>query len=378
MTSQKLALVDVLAQIHDPRLSSGKHYSLAAILSLAIAAMLCGYKSYSAVAEWERHYGQQLAAALGFTDGKTPCAATFSNSFSRLDKQEVEQQLGHWAERLLKQSSVDDECAAIAIDGKTLRGSKKQGAPAAHLLSALGHRLGLTLLQVAVADKTNEIRAIQELLRGLILKDKVITVDALLTQREVAQTILAQGGDYVMVVKENQPSLLAQVEGAIAGVDFYTQEPQTAETLDCGHGRIEQRQIITTSVLADCQVWPGLNQAFRIDRRIVEQKSGKARREAVYGITSLSRERAAAAVVLAINREHWSIENKSHWVRDVTYDEDRSQVRKGSIPQVLAALRNTTISLLRWSGASNIAAACRRFAAQPWAALALIGIHITS
>ncbi len=378
MTSQTLALVDVLAQIPDPRQSSGRRYSLVAILSLAIAAMLCGYKSYSAIAEWGRHYGRHLAEALGFTEGKTPCAATFYNIFSRLDKQALEQKLGHWAEGLLKQSSVADECEAMAIDGKTLRGSKKQGAPAVHLLSALGHRLGLTLLQVAVSDKTNEITAIQELLRGLIVKDKVITVDALLTQREVAQTILAQGGDYVMVVKENQPSLLAQVEGAIAGVGFYTQEPQTADTLDRGHGRIEQRQIVTTSVLSDCEVWPGLDQAFRIDRRIVEQKSGKARNEVVYGITSLSRERAAAEVVLRINREHWSIENKSHWVRDVTYDEDRSQVRKGSIPQVLAALRNTAISLLRWSGESNIAAAGRRFAAQPCAALALLGIHITS
>jgi predicted transposase YbfD/YdcC len=378
MTSQKLALVDVLAQIHDPRQSSGKRYSLAAILSLAIAAMLCGYKSYSAIAEWGRHYGQKLAAALGFKAGKTPCAATFYNVLSRLDQREVEQKLGTWATGLLNHSSVEPACEAIAIDGKTLRGSKKQGAPAAHLLSALGQRLGLTLLQVAVSDKTNEITAIQELLRGLILKDKVITVDALLTQREVAQAIIAQGGDYVMVVKDNQPGLRAQVEGAIAGIAFYRQASETATSLACGHGRIEHRQIITTSVLADCGVWPGLDQAFKIDRRIVEQKSGKARTEEIYGITSLSRQRAAAAKVLEINRGHWRIENKSHWVRDVTYDEDRSQVRKGSLPQVLAALRNTAIGLLRWSGESNIAAACRRFAAQPWSALALIGIHITS
>ena len=125
---------------------------------------------------------------------------------------------------------------------------------------------------MAVEDKTNEITAIQELLRGLILKDKVITVDALLTQREVAQAIIAQGGDYVMVVKDNQPGLRAQVEGAIAGIAFYRQAPETATSLDCGHGRIEQRQIITTSVLADCDVWPGLDQAFKIERRIVEQK----------------------------------------------------------------------------------------------------------
>jgi hypothetical protein len=341
MTSQELALIDVLAQIHDPRQSSGKRYSLVAILAVAVAAMLCGYRSYSAIAEWRRHYGQQLAEALGFKDGKSPCAATFFNIFSRLDKQAVEQKLGTWAASLQSSSQQEDECEALAIDGKTLRGSKKQGAPAAHLLSALGHRLGLTLL-------------------------------------EVAQTILDQGGDYLMLVKGNQPGLLAQVEGAIAGVDFYTQEPQTAETLDYGHGRIEQRQIITTSVPADCCVWPGLDQAFKIDRRIVEQKSGKERIEEVYGITSLSRERAGAVMVQAINRDHWSIGNQSHWVRDVTFDEDRSEVRKGSIPQVMAALRNTAIGLLRWSGESNIAAACRRFAAQPWAALALLGINLST
>ncbi len=375
MTSQKLALVDVLAQIPDPRQSSGKRYSLVAILSVAVAAMLCGYKSYSAIAEWGHYYGTKLAQALGFKDGKTPCAATFSNIFRRLDKQALEAKLALWAQSLLNQAPTAWE--AIAIDGKSLRGSKKQGAPAAHLLSAVGHQLGLTLGQVGVADKTNEIRAIQELFRELTLKDRVITVDALLTQREVAQTVIDQGGDYVMVVKENQLGLLAQVEGAIAGIGFYTQAPQTAQTLDDGHGRIEQRQIVTTSVLADCGVWPGLDQVFKIERRVMEAKSQKERLEEVYGITSLSRERADAAAVLGLNRRHWSIENKSHWVRDVIYDEDRSSVRKGSTPQVMAALRNTAIGLLRWSGESNIAAACRRLAAQPWAALALMGIHIT-
>src|SRR6185436_11113642 len=141
MTSQKLALVDVLAQIPDPRQSSGKRYSLVAILSVAVAAMLCGYKSYSAIAEWGRHYGQKLAQALGFKDGKTPCAATFYNIFRRLNKQQVEQQLSIGAQSLLSQAPADAE--AFAIDGKSLRGSKKQGAPAAHLLSAVGHRLGL-------------------------------------------------------------------------------------------------------------------------------------------------------------------------------------------------------------------------------------------
>jgi DDE family transposase len=139
MTRQNLALVDYLAQIKDFRQSSGKRFTLVAILSLAVAAMLCGFKSYSAIAQWGRIYGRLLAEALGFKDGKTPCAATFFNIFSRLDKQDVEEQLGAWAESLQNLSQADEYCEAASIDGKTLRGSKKQGAPAAHLLSAVGH-----------------------------------------------------------------------------------------------------------------------------------------------------------------------------------------------------------------------------------------------
>ena len=107
---------------------------------------------------------------------------------------------------------------------------------------------------------------------------------------------------------------------------------------------------------------------------MTHQKSGKSSQEVVYGCTSLTKQRASAAMLLKLVRGHWTIENKSHWVRDVTFDEDRSQVREGNIPQVMAALRNTVIGLMRKAGESNIAAACRRFAAQPRAALALIGI----
>jgi predicted transposase YbfD/YdcC len=375
MASQSLALVDVLAQITDFRQSSGKRYSLVSILSLAVAAMLCGFKSYSAIAQWGRIYGQHLAQALDFKDGKTPCAATFFNILSGLDKENVEQKLSHWAESLQLQSQQEDIYEATSIDGKSLRGSKKQGAPAAHLLSAVGHRLGLTLCQVAVSDKTNEITAIKHLLDQLILEDRVITVDALLTQQEVSQTIVDGGGHYVMIVKENQPRLLAQLKGAIEGIPFYSQPPQQASTVDYQHGRIEERKIISSSVPADQGLWPGLNQVFKIERRVIKQKSRQETYEQEYGITSLNRERASAEVLLRIVRGHWCIENKSHWVRDVIYDEDRSQVRKGSIPQVMAALRNTAIGLMRWSGERSIAGACRRFAAQPWSALALLGIQ---
>ena len=145
-------------------------------------------------------------------------------------------------------------------------------------------------------------------------------------------------------------------------------------TVDVGHGRIETRTLTTSEALGGYSDWPGLAQVFEVGRHVITKKTGTERVEVVYGVTSLRAERATPGRVLELVRGHWAIENKSHWVRDVTFDEDRSQVRGGNIPQVMAALRNTTIGLLRWAGHTNMAAACRRLAAQPAQALALIGI----
>src|ERR1044071_3058753 len=155
MTRTSLALINVFSAIPDFRQAQGKRYSLSAILALAAAAMLCGYRSYSAIAEWGHNYGQALAQALGFTNGKTPCAATLHTIFHHLDKQAFETQLGHWTEALLSATQTT-ALEAEAIDGKSLRGSQKQGALGAHLLSVVSHRLGLTLGQQAVPEKTNE------------------------------------------------------------------------------------------------------------------------------------------------------------------------------------------------------------------------------
>lgn len=373
MTRPSLALIEVFSAIPDFRQAQGKRHPLPAILALAAAAMLCGYRSYSAIAEWGRNYGQALATALGFSNGKTPCAATLHTVFRHLDKQRFEAQLGRWAEAVLS-ATPTPALEAEAIDGKSLRGSQKQGATGAHLLSVVSHRLGLTLLQSGVPDKTNEIGAVNELLAGLILKGRVITMDALLTQRKLAEAILARGGHYVMLAKDNQPELRKWIKALFDEPLWLRESPQVADSLDCGHGRIEKRHLQVSSALSDHQLWPGLEQVFVIEREVTQQKSGKRRQEVVYGCTSLTKQGASAEQLLRLVRGHWTIENQSHWVRDVTMDEDRSQVRKGNIPEVMAALRNTVIGLLRKAGESNIAAACRKFAAQPQAALALIGI----
>jgi predicted transposase YbfD/YdcC len=374
MIAQPQPLIEVFAEIPDFRRCRGKRHPLPAMLSLACCAMLCGYRSYSAMAEWGHNYGTRIAQALGFTHN-TPCAATLHTVFRHVDRATLEAKLGAWAEQVVVSLPTAPSAgqAAIALDGKTLRGSRKQGAPGVHLLSALSHRLGLTLAQQAVDDKTNEITQVETVLRQLVLKDRVVTMDALLTQRHVAQTIVDAGGDYVMTVKENQPQLRADI-ALIFTLPPVGDRQETARTVDLGHGRIEQRNITTSEALVGYSDWPGLAQVFELGRHVMDQKTGKERVEVVYGVTSLSPQRATPTRLLELVRGQWQIENKSHWVRDVTFDEDRSQVRCGNLPQVMAALRNTAIGLLRWAGHTNIAAACRQLAAQPVQALALIGI----
>ena len=154
---------------------------------------------------------------MGFTHAQTPCAATLHTIFRSLDRQLVEAKLGAWADEVLAAApKADAPDEGIAIDGKTLRGSRKQGAPGVHLLSAVSHRLGLTLAQQAVDAKTNETTAIHDLLRGLALEGRVITMDALLTQRAVARTIVEAGGDYFMIVKGNQPQLQQDIQAVFA------------------------------------------------------------------------------------------------------------------------------------------------------------------
>lgn len=373
-------LVDILSEIPDFRKAKGKRYPLSAILAMACAATLCGYKSYSAMAEWGRNYGGKLVQALGFTHKKTPCASTLHTVFRNIDKAAVEAQLGSWAESIMSATPEaevpEDDLEGVSLDGKTLGGSRKQGAPGTHLLSAVSHKLGVTLTQQAGDHSPDEMRIIHEALQNLVLEGRVFTMDALNTQRKAAETITQGGGDYVMIAKENQPRLLDDVKTVFDGPSSHLLQKSSAQTLDMGHGRIEERYLTASDELSDYSDWPGLEQVFQLTRRTAIKKTGEVREETVYGITSLTPQQADSARLLELVRCHWHIENRSHWVRDVTFDEDRSQVRCGNIPQVMAAIRNTAIGLMRWLGYTNIAAACRYFAAQPWDALEAMGIQI--
>jgi len=268
-------LIEVLCEVPEVRGRHGRRHPLTAILAMTVAAMLCGYRSYSAIAEWGRNYDPAVVRALGFTHTPTPCAATLFHVFRRLDRAAVEAVLGAWAEAVLvatgdaRDTAAVAEVEAVALDGKTLRGSRKQGAPGAHLLSALSHRLGLTLGQTGVDDKTNEIPVAPHLLASLVLEGRVFTMDALLTQRAVAQTIVDGGGDYVMVAKDNQPGLCQGIAGLLATpahVPGATPLRQ-AQTADGGHGRVERRAVLVRAVLpGDCD-WPGAAQVLPVERR---------------------------------------------------------------------------------------------------------------
>ena len=376
-TTRVPSLVEYLAQIPEYRAARGRRHPLLALLLLVCVAMLCGARGQSAIADWGRFHGQPWLRRLGFTRGRGPSQPTLSRLFRAVPHATVEAALGRWAEQALRLCPPPPGALeGLAVDGKTLRGSKRRGATDAPLLAACSHRFGVVLGQVGVPDKTNEIGATRDLLLALLLEGRVVTADALLTQREIAQTILAGRGDYLLAVKANQPQLRADVVSAFAPGADDTGVVGAACTVTQHGGRIEWRTLTATTALVGYSAWPGLRQALKLERRVLHKATGHVlRQEIAYAVTSCTPERATPAQLLALWRGHWTIENRLHYIRDVTLDEDRATTRAGHAPQVMAAFRNTIIGLHHRLGAANIAAACRRCAARP--AFALAAIRLT-
>lgn len=179
------------------------------------------------------------------------------------------------------------------------------------------------------------------------------------------------GNDYLLVVKENQPTLHDEMAILFADPDAHY---SSAEETSVQSQRIAQRRLRASTELVGYTDWPGLAQTLCMERRVTDRQTGETHAEIAYAVTSLAPHRATPAQLLTLWREHWHIENKLHWVRDVTFGEDRSTVRAGKGPQALAAIRNLAIGLLRLAGETNIAAACRRYAAQPALALTAVGL----
>ena len=386
-------LLDILAEVPDSRNNRGKRHPLSAILGLAVIAMMCGYRSYAAIAEWGRTYHTDLAKALGFTHTKTPCASTLHYVFKDLDATALENTLTRWATVILEDLTPQTDTQTLAIDGKTLCGSRKHDATITHLLSVVSHQLGITLTQQPVDAKTNEIPIAIEILQALDVSGKIITTDALLTQKDFCQTLREKKADYVLPVKANQKLTYQDIQclfepesppkndvdpQAYQARIFETLHHEakahtdTASTVEKAHGYITTRTLTTSTLLNEHLTWPGLAQVYEYRSERKHIRTQKITHQVQYGITSLSPHQATAKRLLQIRRGHWAIENLSHRTRDVLLGEDASQVRCGNIPQVMAALRNTVLTLLRICGYTHIAKAFRFFAARPTEALKII------
>jgi predicted transposase YbfD/YdcC len=275
----------------------------------------------------------------------------------------LETVLGSWLQALRGAWRHSTACwlDGIAVDGKTLRGARRLGARDAHLLSACCQRFGVVLGEVAVPAPTNEAGAVGALLEALVLSGETVTFDAAFTQYLVADQVVRQGGAYLMVVKGNQPTLLADTRTATA---WPARQRGTAHTVRLAHGRIEER----TLVAADARdiAWPHARQVLRLHRRFVHKATGRVLSdETLYAVTSLTPAQASPAALLHLWQAHWTIENRLHWVRDVVFGEDQATIHTAHAAQALAALRNLAISLLHHSRGGRITAARQYYAAHP-------------
>jgi predicted transposase YbfD/YdcC len=371
------SLKDALAEVPEFRQAQGRRYDLLPVLLLCCVAVMCGARSQSAIAEWGANYGERWLTRLGISRRRGPSQPTLHRIFKGLDGVRLEQCVTAWAERVMAACAAPPGALeGLALDGKSLRGSAQQGAAESHLVSALSHRLGVVVAQLGVVDKSHELGHLGPLLEALVLEGRVITADALHTHADVARKIIAAGGDYLLPVKANQPVLREDIALVFAHAERLSDTITSAQITDQHGSRIETRRLQASTALQGYTDFPGHQQVLELQRIITDKRSGRTRREVVHGITSLSPARASSSQLLMLWREHWRIENRLHWVRDVTFDEDRSQVRTERIPQVMATLRNIAISLIRICGGENIAAACRHYAAQPKLALAAVGINL--
>jgi predicted transposase YbfD/YdcC len=349
-------LLAVLAAVTDPRRRRGIRYQLAVILGLAACAVLAGARSFTAIAEWAADADEETLARLG-VHGAVPCESTIRRTLQRLDAGIFDDLAGQWAAQ--RTAPGPGVRRVIAVDGKTLRGSGAGGEDSRHLLAALDHAHGVVLGQVDVGAKTNEIPMFTPLLDRMEIQNAVITADAMHAQRSHAEYLAARGAHYLLTVKGNQPGLHTQLAALP-----WRQVPVAHQARERGHGRAERRTLKVTTV-ARGLLFPGAVQAIQIVRRRKLTGKKKWSAETCYAITSLTVTQASPAQLAAIIRGHWAIEDRLHWVRDMDWDEDHSQVRTASGPRVMASLRNLAITILRLAGTTSIAAALRYHARRP-------------
>ena len=361
-----------LEDMPDFRKARGRRYGLACYVTIMIAARLAGYRGVTAFGEFAARLSQARLRAVGafFSPSRgrhtAPAPSTFHYVLSAFPPDMLDRTLSAW----VRQRS--DGAAPVAMDGKDVRGASRQiDGERRMMVAAVEHGTGLVPGQVQVGDKTNEIPAVRELTRALGLKGRVVTLDAMHAQHETARALVEDcGADYVVTaVKDNQPTMFDDLRA----IDW-----RGARRVDGGwekaHGRLERRSCAVLDIGGP--EWDGYGdlhgrrQAFRIERERRLVKQGAGSRETAYGLTSLGAGQAGPEELAALVRRHWHIENRLHYVRDFTYDEDRCRVRVGNLPRNLACLTNAAISIVRHAGRfAHLPPANRHYAARPQEAL---------
>lgn len=388
-------LLERLSTVTDPRMRRGVRHSIVSILAIAAIGTLRGARSFRALGETAAELPQEALARLDARISPTtglrvaPDSSTIRRNLNAVDRNEFDQVVGSWlsdqvAANRAKRRQTDSEepsagddddktkdLTALAIDGKALRGARLDGGGQVHLLSALTHDEGIVIAQRNVDGKTNEITEFCPLLEEIDITDVVITADALHAQRSHAQYLQERDAHFIFGLKGNQPKL------ASAAMKLLEGRPAVAETHDRAHGRIEHRYLSVAAVpeeLAKKLNFPSAATFVAIYRERCDLAGSIGSSETSYYVTDLTEAEAGPKQLARHIRNHWGIENRSHWVRDNTYDEDRCSVRRGAAPQVLATLRNLAISILRLAGFASIASGTRWAAWDPERTLALMGL----
>jgi predicted transposase YbfD/YdcC len=344
---------------------------------LVAAAVSNGVSSVKGIGRWIGSHQAELAQRLSPEHG-LPSESTVRRALQDVDVVALEAKFGAVKQRPVRPSPKPMSWCGQSIDGKSVRGVRRYGQKL-HLVSLVAHTPTVVLRQVAVSDKRNEISAVPALLAGCDLSGTVTTMDALLCQRTLCQQLLAQGGHYLVVVKANHPALYEAIDLLFTGEGWTVAEKacevQRHRSCEKGHGRIETRTLEASTTLVGYLDWPGCVQVLRRHCQRIERKSGKVSEKTTYAITSLAPHQADAATLATIWRAHWSIENRVHYVRDVTMGEDASHLRSRNAPHALAAFRNAILSRFRTHGWSSVPDAFQFYAASLDRTLHLLGVH---
>ncbi len=360
-------LVKSFDKITDLRCKRGVRYKLKPFLILLFLSKLGGADRPAEIADWVRFRFGELKTLLKLDWQKPPHEVTWKRFIEdAIDAEQIEQVFGEY---LLLMS--EDEEKLWNMDGKVLRSVKgEETGNQLHLLALAESRKSLTVEQTALEAGENEISAGKRLLQCAGLENKIISGDAIFAQRELSQIVVEGGGEYLWKLRANQGKIYELAKEYFERrTDKYVGE---AASLDKGHGRIEERSLTASFRIAGEIEFPYLEQILKIEKKTVEIKTGKQSEQTIYAMTSLPVEEYGAAQLLELTRNHWRIENGLHYRRDVTFKEDRVRKKSKSGGQIMAALNNLAIGILRKIGWENIARARRFYEAQIKKGLELI------